>query len=140
MLMNQATGMDISSTTAIQHCGEEISSGSVVGVISSSGDGVSALRKVQEAIVRWDQGDCVSDLGESPKLNTTSPWMKQVDHSSNSTNGLSPELHNRATSACRGMRVISNDHSCSDVAKRCGHGSLDRFYAYNPGINLQPHP
>ena len=83
--MSLTVGGKVSSTTAIQHCGEGISSGSVVGVISSSGNGVSALRTVQEAVVRWDRGECASDHAESSKLTPIFLWMKQSSSTASST-------------------------------------------------------
>lgn len=106
------------SSTAItaQLCGDERNANHVLGVaIDTTGD----LAKVQEKVVSWADGECVSDVGTAAsQMKDLSIWEDESEPALRSNSTRVPRnLHARAE--CETTTVIAGD-SCAALASRCG--------------------
>lgn len=114
----KADGSSTSMTS--QLCGDDRNANHVLGVtIDTTGD----LAKVQEKVVSWAGGECVSDIGAAASLKDLSIWEDDSE----------PTLRNNGTRAARGLHarsdcstvtVVAGD-SCGALATRCGLTSAD---------------
>lgn len=120
----------VSESFATQLCDDERNANHVLGItINTNGD----LASVQETVVAWVEGECISDLSssdlESVKIWEKTDWeLASINNSTRSTR----DLHARAD--CRTIAVASGD-SCGALASRCGISGAD-FTKFNPQENL----
>lgn len=159
---NHVRERGIGKSLVMQHCGEGIPGGTVVGVFASTAGGVAALAAAQQALVSWDKGQCLTSLEITGTVNSVL-WVhppivgiastpdrpfrqgsKILTLGGRTTSPPSPRrgsatltpLENRDNALCEETLAEPND-SCYSLSQRCGLSSLDDFKAYNEHIDCE---